>query len=166
MSRVPLMLLTVCQSYVIESLTCVVCTLPSVLWRCWLGWQEGHPACKKLSGAVLAWLSVWSEMQTCIWPSWCHCHSLPLASSKSRLFLSFWYRLTWVVPEKEPFNGCVCVSLYWESFQLDLGPTGPYNRSRLRICCTRIVTLGYCALYKYPYLLTYLPPYLPFLMPL
>ena len=33
------------------------------------GWQEGHPACKKLSGGVLAWLSVWSKMQTCIWPS-------------------------------------------------------------------------------------------------
>ena len=27
-----------------------------------VGWQEGHPACKKLSGGVLAWLSVWSEM--------------------------------------------------------------------------------------------------------
>jgi len=23
-----------------------------------VGWQEGHPACKKLSGEVLAWLSV------------------------------------------------------------------------------------------------------------
>ena len=34
-----------------------------------VGRQEGHPACKKLSGGVLAWLSVWSEMQTCIWPS-------------------------------------------------------------------------------------------------
>ena len=32
-------------------------------------WQEGHPACKKQSGGVLAWLSVWSEVQTCIWPS-------------------------------------------------------------------------------------------------
>jgi len=30
------------------------------------GRQEGHPACKKLSGGVLAWLSVWSEVQTCI----------------------------------------------------------------------------------------------------
>jgi len=39
-------------------------------------WQEEHAACKKLSGGVLAWLSVWSEVQTCIWPSWCHCHSL------------------------------------------------------------------------------------------
>ena len=31
--------------------------------------QEGHPACKKLIGGVLAWLSVWSEVQTCICPS-------------------------------------------------------------------------------------------------
>jgi len=23
-----------------------------------VGWQEGHPACKKLSGGVLVWLSV------------------------------------------------------------------------------------------------------------
>ena len=34
-----------------------------------VGRQEGHPACKKLSGGVLVWLSVWSEVQTCIWPS-------------------------------------------------------------------------------------------------
>jgi len=34
-----------------------------------VGRQEGYPACKKLSGGVLAWLSVWSEVQTCIWPS-------------------------------------------------------------------------------------------------
>ena len=73
-----------------------------------VGQQEGHPACKNLSGGVLARLSVWSEVQTCIWPSWCHCHSLSLASVKSRLVLPFWYRLTWVVPEKRPLNGCVC----------------------------------------------------------
>jgi len=34
-----------------------------------VGWQEGHPACKKLNGGMLAWLSVQSEVQTCIWPS-------------------------------------------------------------------------------------------------
>jgi len=34
-----------------------------------VGRQEGHTACKKLSGGLLAWLSVWSEMQTCMWPS-------------------------------------------------------------------------------------------------
>jgi len=31
-----------------------------------VGRQEGHPARKKLSGGVLAWLSVWSKVQTCI----------------------------------------------------------------------------------------------------
>jgi len=34
-----------------------------------VGRQEGHPACKKLSSGVLVWLSVWSEVQICIWPS-------------------------------------------------------------------------------------------------
>ena len=34
-----------------------------------VGRQEGHLVCKKLSGGVLAWLSVWNEVQTCIWPS-------------------------------------------------------------------------------------------------
>jgi len=35
-----------------------------------VGRQEGHPACKKQnSGGVLAWLSVWSKVQTCIWSS-------------------------------------------------------------------------------------------------
>jgi len=33
------------------------------------GQQEGHLACKKLSGGVLEWLSVCSEVQTCTWPS-------------------------------------------------------------------------------------------------
>jgi len=32
-----------------------------------VGRQEGHRAVKKLSGGLLAWLSVWSEVQTCIW---------------------------------------------------------------------------------------------------
>ena len=61
--------------------------------------REGHPACKKMNGGVLAWLSIWSKLQTCLRPSWCYCHSLSLASVKSSLVLSFWYRLTWVVPE-------------------------------------------------------------------
>jgi len=34
-----------------------------------VGRQEGHPACKKQSGGVLVWLSAWSKVQTCIWPS-------------------------------------------------------------------------------------------------
>jgi len=57
-------------------------------------------------------------MQTCIWPSWCHWHSLSLAPVKSRLVLPFWYQLTWVVLEKGPLNGCVCVKrlIYKECF--------------------------------------------------
>ena len=83
----------------------------SVLWSCWLGGRKGIRPVKKLIGGVLARLSAWSEVQTCIWPSWCHCHSLSLASVKSRLVLPSWYRLTRVVPEKGPLNRylCVCV---------------------------------------------------------
>jgi len=65
-----------------------------------VGRQEGHPACKNLSSGVLAWLSAWSDVQTWICPSWCHCHSLSLASVKCRLILPFLYRCVCV---------CVCV---------------------------------------------------------
>ena len=41
-----------------------------------VGWQKGHPACKKLNVGVLAWLSVWGEVQICMWPRRCHCQSL------------------------------------------------------------------------------------------
>ena len=54
-------------------------------------WQEGHPAYENQSGGVLAWLSVWGELQICIWPSWCHCHSLSLAPVNPHWFLPFWY---------------------------------------------------------------------------
>ena len=87
--------------------------LPSVPLRCWLGGRKGIRPVKNLSGGVLAWSSVWSEVQTCIWPSWCHCHSLSLASVKSRLVLPYWYQLTWVVRDKEPLKGarvCVCTT--------------------------------------------------------
>ena len=52
---------------------------------------------------------VWSEVQTCIWPSWCHRHKLSLASVKSRVVLPFWYRLIRVVSDKGPLNCCVCM---------------------------------------------------------
>ena len=51
--------------------------------------QEGHPACKKLSIGVLAWLSVWSEVQTCLWP----------ADATAAHHLLLWYQLTRVVPD-------------------------------------------------------------------
>ena len=61
---------------------------------------------------MLAWLSAWSGVQTCIWPSGCQCYSLSLASVKSSLVLPFWYRSTQVVPDKVPLNRCVCVVLF------------------------------------------------------
>ena len=105
-------------------LTYLLTILPFSALTLLVGQQEGHPACKKLSGGLRAWLSVWSKVQTCIWPSWCHCHSLSLASVKSILVLPFWYRLTWVVPEKGPLNRCVkrvCYLLYFSVAQ-DMSP--------------------------------------------
>ena len=105
----------VCKSLDVLCYQTLICTLLRCLPVAFsaltllVGRQEGHPACKKQSGGVLVWLSVWSEVQACIWLSWCHCHSLSLASVKSRLVLPFWYRLTWVVPEKGPLNGCCVV---------------------------------------------------------
>ena len=100
--------------------------MPSVLWCCWLGGRKGIWPVKKLSSGVLAWLSVWSEVQTCICPSWCHCHSLSLASAKSRLVLPFWYRLTWVVLEK---RACVFCTRH--------------SSKKLKVAYTRLPSVGF-----------------------
>ena len=61
----------------------------------------------KTGDEVLAWLSVWSEVQMiCIWSSWCHYHSIISCSSKIQNGLPFWWRLTLVFLEKRPLNGC------------------------------------------------------------
>jgi len=104
-----------------------------------VGRQESHPACKRLSGGVLAWLSVWSEVQTCICSSWCHCHSLSLALGKSRLVLPFWYQLTWVVLEKGPLNGCVCSTLVEGWQKLDQSQTILYSIYLLHEYSKRVV---------------------------
>ena len=71
-----------------------------------VGRQEGHPACKKrvvgcwhgcLSGARCR-LAYGSADATAT-----HCLYAPV---KSRLVLPFWHRLTQVVLEKRPLNGC------------------------------------------------------------
>jgi len=76
-----------------------------------VGRQEGHPACKKLSGGVLAWLSG-VRCRPAYGPADATA-TLSLASVKSRLVLPFWYQLTWVVPEKGSLNGCVCVCVFF-----------------------------------------------------
>ena len=76
-----------------------------------VGRQEGHPAFKKLSGGVLAWLSVWSKVQTCIIMA--QLMPLPLTvSCFSKILISF----TFLVPAHPGSTGqravkqmCVCV---------------------------------------------------------
>jgi len=66
-----------------------------------VGHQEEHPACKKLSDELLAWLSVRSKVQMiCIWSSWCHCHPIISCFIKIQNGLPFWCQLTEVVLEK------------------------------------------------------------------
>jgi len=60
---------TACSDLELTASAAVAAADPFSALTLLVGRQEGHPACKKLSGGVLAWLSVWSEMQTCILPS-------------------------------------------------------------------------------------------------
>ena len=88
-------------------------TWPSVLWHCWLGDRKGIRSVKKLSGGVLAWLSIWSEVQTCIWRSWCHCHSLSLASVKIQIGFTFLVPAHLGSPGQRAVKRvCVCVCLW------------------------------------------------------
>ena len=97
-------------SYVTDYLfTQVICFVPSVLWHCWLGGTKGIRPVKNWVVGVGMVICLERCADFCIWPSWCHCHSLSLASVKSRLVLPFWYQLTWVITEKGPLKGCVCV---------------------------------------------------------
>jgi len=75
-----------------------------------VGRQEGHPACKKLSGGVLEWLSVWSEVQTCIMAQRM---PLPLTvSCFTKIHIGFIFLVPAHLgsPGKGPLNGCVCVN--------------------------------------------------------
>jgi len=74
-----------------------------------VGRLEGHAACKKLSGGVLAWLSVWSEVQTCM----VQLMPLPLTVScfsKIQIGFTFLVPAHLGSPGKEPLNGCELVS--------------------------------------------------------
>ena len=86
--------LYMCVNGVISALTLLV------------GRQEGHPASKKLSGGVLAWLSVWSKVQTC------QLMPLPLTvSCFSKIQIGFTFLISAHLgsPGKKPLNGCVCL---------------------------------------------------------
>ena len=81
---------------------------PSVLWRCSLGGRKGIRPVKNwvvgcwrgyLSGAMcrFAYGPADATATHCLLLRW-----------NPGWFLPFWYRLTWVVPDKGPLNGCVC----------------------------------------------------------
>jgi len=70
-----------------------------------VGQQEGHPACKKLNGMILAWLSVWGRdlhmAQLMPLPLTISCCTNSRLVLPSWLVLPFWYQwLTQVVPDK------------------------------------------------------------------
>ena len=76
-----------------------------------VGQQEGHPACKKLSGEVLAWLSVWSEVHTDL-----HMSQLMLQPLTVSCFSKIQIGFTFLVPAHLGSPGqravkqlCVCV---------------------------------------------------------
>ena len=72
-----------------------------------VGRQEGHPACKKLSGGVLEWLSVWSE-----YVYMAQMMPVPLTVScfsKIQIGFTFLVPAHLGSPGKGPLNGCVCV---------------------------------------------------------
>ena len=129
--------------------------MPSVLWRCWLGGRKGIRPVKILSSGVLAWLSVWSEVQTCIWPSWCHCHSL---SRFSKIQIGF----TFLVPAHLGSPGkraikrvCVCV---YPGYLLEIGEAGfvdtvlklprPLADDEMTVSC-EVYTLSVCCVFLY-----------------
>ena len=128
--------ITVSECCLIKLLQCILFNTDFGALVLLVGHQEEHPACKKLSGGVLAWLSVWSKVQTCIWPSWCHCHSLSLASVKSRLAFTF------LVPADPGSPGqravkWVCVYFIWKKY---------INTSALKMASpgNRLVLCHYC----------------------
>jgi len=88
----------------------ILCLMPSVLWCCWLVDRKGiRPVKNWVVGCWHGHLSG-ARCRLAYGPADATaCHSVSLASVKSRLDLPFWYRLTRVVLEKWPLSGCVCV---------------------------------------------------------
>jgi len=80
-------------------------------WTRSVGHQEGYPACQNLS--VRYWRGYLSGAR-CKWfaygPADATAISSSLASLKSRMVWPFWCRLTQVVLEKRPLNGCLSIS--------------------------------------------------------
>ena len=82
-------------------------TLPSVLWRCWLGGRKGIRPVK--NWVVRCWRGYLSGARCRL--AYAQLMPMPLTVScfsKIQFGLPFWYRLNWVVLDKGPLNVCVC----------------------------------------------------------
>ena len=103
-----------------------------------VGRQKGHPASKKLSGGgagVVICLEQGADLHMA------QLMPLPLTvscSSKIQIGLPFWYRLTWVVPDKGPLNGCLFCCLIntgeWNNVVRLPNPFTVYWQALLYIC--------------------------------
>jgi len=123
-----LILFVFCNAFVSYLTLCLLCsirmvdvwrllpsfvTVTSVLWHCWLGGRKGiWPVKNWVVGCLHGYICLEWDADLHYSPSWCHCHSLSLASVKSRLVLPFWHWITWIVPEKGPLNVCACMCLW------------------------------------------------------
>jgi len=83
-----------------------------VLWRCWFGGRKGIRPVKKLSGGVLAWLSVWNAQ---LMP-------LPLTVScfsKIQIAFAFLVLAYPGSPGKGPLNGCVRLGGWYNAVTIE-----------------------------------------------
>jgi len=112
-----------------------------------VGRQEGHLACKKLSGGVLAGLSVWSEVQIYISLSLCHCRShLCLAPGNLDWFYqngsNFLVPAYPGCPGKRPLNECSVVGFVFRVFSLGLAFVSGVSLGHF--CVPRFCYVGFC----------------------
>ena len=123
--------------------SCLLCSfLFSVLWRCWLGGRKGIQSVK----------SEWwvAGMAICLkWGADLHIAQLmPLPLTVScfswiQIGFTFWYRLTWVVPDKGPLYGCMHFSYMDFSLNsLDVIQKDLLCRHSLR-CCWLLTVVGF-----------------------
>ena len=113
-------------SVLICFLTCLLLAFSALTLL--VGQQEGHPACKKTEwwgAGVVICLDRGANLHTT--------QLMPLPLTVSRLVLSFWYRLTWVVPKKGHLT-CVCYLFFdnrpilfsdWRSWKTTRQPNLP-----------------------------------------
>jgi len=111
-----------------------------------VGWQEGHPACKKLSGGVLAWLSVWSKAR-------CRLAYGPADATATHIscFSKIQNGFTFLVPahlgsprKRAVKRVCVCVCVYFKKCKVLREPQTPTGWHRSPFFCIPLLDCIWC----------------------